>query len=46
MPQHSFLRDEDIAQVLTYVRQHFNNNSNAVTAQDVSEIRETSAKKK
>ncbi len=45
MPQHSFLKDEDIAQVLTYIRQHFNNNSNAVTAKEVSEVRKVSMKK-
>ena len=39
MPQHSFLRDEDIAQVLTYVRQHFNNNSEEITAEDVLKAR-------
>ena len=26
MPQHSFLSDEQIAQVLTYIRQNFGNN--------------------
>ncbi|MEJ7768309.1 MAG: c-type cytochrome [Chitinophagaceae bacterium] len=39
MPQHSFLKDEDIAQVLTYIRQHFNNFSSAVTVKEVSEVR-------
>ncbi|MEO5997507.1 MAG: c-type cytochrome [Chitinophagaceae bacterium] len=42
MPQHSFLKDEDIAQVLTYIRQHFNNFSSVVTAKDVSEVRKAS----
>ncbi len=46
MPQHSFLRDEDIVQVLNYIRQHFNNNSNAVTVKDVSEVRRLSIKNK
>ena len=46
MPQHSFLRDEDIVQVLTYIRQHFNNNSkNVITTKDVSDVRKTSIKK-
>jgi len=45
MPQHSFLKDEDIAQVLTYIRQHFNNNSNAVTSKDVSVVRKDSVEK-
>jgi len=39
MPQHSFLRDEDIAEVLTYVRQHFNNNSEEITTEDVLKAR-------
>ena len=42
MPQFSFLRDEELAQVLTYIRQHFNNNSSAVTVEDVSEFRKAS----
>ena len=42
MPQHSFLKDEDIAQVLTYIRQHFNNNPDIVTGKDVSEVRKAS----
>ena len=45
MPQFSFLRDEELAQVLTYIRQHFNNNSSAVTAEEVSEFRKGSVKK-
>lgn len=44
MPQHSFLRDEDIAQVLTYIRKQFNNNSNEITAADVSKARKGSTK--
>ncbi len=39
MPQHSFLKDEDIAQVLTYIRQHFNNNTDSVTSKEVSVVR-------
>ena len=45
MPPYSFLRDEELAEVLTYIRQHFNNNSSAVTVEDVSEIRKISMKK-
>ena len=45
MPQFSFLRDEELAEVLTYIRQHFNNNSSAVTAEEVSEFRKASGKK-
>ena len=39
MPQHSFLRDEDIAQVLTYIRKRFNNNMDSVLADEVQKIR-------
>lgn len=39
MPQHSFLRDEDIAQVLNYIRQHFNNNTDAITVEEVKKAR-------
>jgi mono/diheme cytochrome c family protein len=39
MPQHSFLRDEDIAQVLTYIRQHFNNSNDSVTTGEVRKMR-------
>jgi glucose/arabinose dehydrogenase/mono/diheme cytochrome c family protein len=46
MPQHSFLRDEDIAEVLTYIRQNFKNNSSAVTGREVSKVRNSSEKKK
>lgn len=42
MPQHGFLKDEDIAQVLTYIRQHFNNLSSDVTVEDVSKVRKDS----
>ena len=44
MPQFSFLRDEELAQVLTYIRQRFNNAS-AVTVAEVSEFRKTALKK-
>ena len=46
MPQHSFLRDEDLAQVLTYIRKRFNNNSDSITVKDVSDIRKVSSKRK
>lgn len=40
MPQHSFLSDEDVAQVLTYVRQNFGNNASEVSANEVRAVRE------
>jgi len=39
MPQHSFLSDEEIARVLTYIRQHFGNNASAVTVEEVEALR-------
>jgi glucose/arabinose dehydrogenase/mono/diheme cytochrome c family protein len=39
MPQHSFLKDEEIANVLTYIRQNLGNNATEVTANEVAEVR-------
>lgn len=39
MPQHSFLSDEDVAEVLTYVRQNFGNNASEISAEEVSAVR-------
>jgi mono/diheme cytochrome c family protein len=39
MPQHSFLSDIDVSNVLTYIRQHFGNNASEVTAEEVNKIR-------
>lgn len=39
MPAHSFLSDEDIALVLTYIRQNFGNAASAISAAEVSEQR-------
>ncbi|WP_183566767.1 c-type cytochrome [Mucilaginibacter sp. SP1R1] len=39
MPKHSFLSDTQIAQVLTYIRNNFGNNSSLVTASEVKKIR-------
>ena len=39
MPQHSLLSDKDIAQVITYIRQNFNNNSSAVSTAEVAKVR-------
>ena len=41
MPQHSFLSDAEVAQVATYVRQHFGNAASAVTAEEIREVRAT-----
>lgn len=39
MPQHGFLSDEEVAAVLTYVRNSFGNNASEVTVEDVKDIR-------
>ena len=39
MPQHSFLKNEDIAEVLTHIRQNFGNTADAVTEGEVNEVR-------
>ena len=39
MPQHSFLNNVEIAEVLTYVRQNFGNKASAVTEDEVNVIR-------
>lgn len=44
MPQHSFLSDEEIANVLTYIRQNLGNKASEITAQEVAEIRSSSKK--
>lgn len=39
MPSHSFLSDEEIAVMLTYVRQNFGKKEDAITAGDVAKLR-------
>jgi glucose/arabinose dehydrogenase len=39
MPQHSFLTDEEVANVLTYIRQNFGNKSSEITAGEVAAVR-------
>jgi mono/diheme cytochrome c family protein len=41
MPQHSFLKNAELAEVLTYVRQNFGNASSPITTEEVAAIRET-----
>lgn len=41
MPQHSFLGDEEIANVLTYIRQNFGNKASSVTPDEVAAVRKT-----
>lgn len=39
MPSHDFLKDEDIANVLTFVRNSFGNKAPAVTTAEVTKVR-------
>jgi glucose/arabinose dehydrogenase len=39
MPSHSFLKDEEVAQVTTYLRQYYNNLKDSVTAAEVKQMR-------
>jgi glucose/arabinose dehydrogenase/cytochrome c553 len=39
MPQHSFLSNEDAAQVLTYIRQNFGNQASAIRPEEVNKVR-------
>ncbi len=39
MPQHRYLNDQDLAEVLTYIRQNFGNNASEITKEEVGEVR-------
>ena len=41
MPAHSFLSDQQIGDVLTYIRQHFNNRSKGVWDRQVGQVRDS-----
>jgi mono/diheme cytochrome c family protein len=45
MPAHDFLKDREIADVLTYVRKSFGNKGGAITAAQVRAVREKNKKK-
>lgn len=46
MPQHDFLKDEDIAEVLTFVRQSFGNSASAISVDEVKTVRKSIKAKK
>jgi len=46
MPQHSFLSDEEAANVLSYIRQNFGNKASAVKPEEVKSIRNSLPSKK
>lgn len=41
MPQHSFLNDDQIADVLTYIRTHFGNEAGSISAEEVENYRKS-----
>lgn len=44
MPPHNFLSDQDVADVLGYIRRTFNNNNSSITAEEVKAVREKAGK--
>jgi len=46
MPQHNFLKNEEIAEVLTHIRSNFGNSADAITADDVAAARKKVKTKK
>jgi len=44
MPSHQYLTDEQVAQVLTFVRSNFGNNAGPVSADEVALVRSQSSK--
>jgi mono/diheme cytochrome c family protein len=42
MPQHSFLSDEQISDVLTFIRSNFGNDAPPITPEQVTEVRASS----
>jgi mono/diheme cytochrome c family protein len=44
MPQHSFLNDDQIADVLTYIRTHFGNDAGSISAEEVENYRKSNKK--
>jgi mono/diheme cytochrome c family protein len=39
MPPHRFLKDDEIATILTYIRKSFGNQANAVSEEEVRRVR-------
>jgi glucose/arabinose dehydrogenase/mono/diheme cytochrome c family protein len=44
MPQHSFLNDDQIADVLTYIRTNFGNEASSLSAEEIENYRKTNIK--
>ena len=43
MPAHSFLSDDEVAAVLTYIRQNFTNTASSIQANEVNKVRKSTA---
>jgi mono/diheme cytochrome c family protein len=41
MPAHSFLNNEEMASILTYIRKSFGNNASSIHAREVANVRKT-----
>jgi hypothetical protein len=39
MPQHNFLKDEEISEVLTHIRQNFGNTASPISKDEVAAVR-------
>jgi hypothetical protein len=46
MPQHSFLSDDEAANVLSYIRQNFGNKASSIKPEEVKSIRSSLPPKK
>ena len=44
MPQHSFLNDDQVANVLTYIRTNFGNKASSLSAEEVKRFRKSNIK--
>jgi len=44
MPAHNFLKDEEVATILTYIRQSFGNTASAISVEEVKEFRNSQKK--
>ena len=45
MPGHAFLKDGDLADVLTYIRSHFCNEASPVTPEEIAAFRKKIARR-
>lgn len=41
MPQHAFLKDDEIAEILSYIRSNFDNNASPITPDEIKNLRDS-----